>query len=126
MKAISTVYFLRVWRLAFEATRDLVSPQWATSEVGEEMIKRFKPVQEEPKLGDIFVYRMFKTPEPGKSADEKNEGIAGHMGIFMGKSGKNIVAISDSRDMPKLEGYGIQIVDAEETAERKMMYFRCK
>lgn len=112
-----TVDFLRLWWLAFEATRHLVSSQWQESKIGKTMISRYKSLTKKEgytyPLGTITVYRLFYQPSKEKIIEHKDEGYAGHMGIALGSISNRHYALCTGRNMPHKEGFVVEPMDKD-------------
>lgn len=101
-----------------------IDPTWLDSGRAEQMQASFVPVQVvdpfvDIKAGQIFAYRDFITPDHDNSI-----GVSGHTGMVVGVAPDGqVLVLCYSRDMPDIEGFGIQTYDWHSTDTREVMFF---
>ena len=81
----------------------VVDESWLES-AGGQMVKLFDVNQGAPKPGDIWACRKFSEARPIDSS----LGCGGHAGIYLGRDKENVVTLAYNRDMPHMEGFGVE------------------
>jgi hypothetical protein len=80
----------------------MAPPNWLES-AGGWLVKLFD-VSKTPAPGDIVAARSFSAEKPQASS----LGTGGHAGMFLGADKDEIVTIAYNRDMPAIEGFGLE------------------
>lgn len=76
-----------------------------------EIVKLFDVNKSQSMIGSTYFYRRFNENAPEKTT----VGTSGHTAIIIGKDTfGNFVTIGANRDMPKMEGYGLQTFSSSE------------
>jgi hypothetical protein len=123
--AISTIDLLRRFRYSSE-NKPLVSANWDNSLIGKELQTKLEPVKVcDPQTdicpGMVYCHRTF----PG-GKQLTGEGSAGHAAQVVGFFRNKVVTLGYNRDMPKLEGFGIQEFPISDSVEKQQMFFKVK
>ena len=91
---------------------------WGES-AGGSLVKLFD-VSETPTPGDIVASRSFSAEKPQISS----LGTGGHAGIFLGADKDQIVTIAYNRDMPAMEGFGLESRPFENSLTERTSFLR--
>jgi hypothetical protein len=91
---------------------------WGES-AGGSLVKLFD-VSETPTPGDIVASRRFSAEKPQTSS----LGTGGHAGIFLGADKDQIVTIAYNRDMPAMEGFGLESRPFENSLTERTSFLR--
>ena len=108
-----------------EGEKGYIDPNWLNSDVAKEMLSRFSLVKVENPVtdiepGQIIVMRNFETPD---HTQEKGHG--GHTALVVGVTEEGaVVTIGFNRDMPTLEGFGIQTFSSQSTPYQDTFFFK--
>jgi len=126
--SFSTIEQLYTYRLSLpESERGYVDPNWIGTDRPKAIQATLSPVIIENPLedihaGQIFAFRTFATEEHQDSA-----GTGGHTALVLdlcqeGKS-LNVVTLAFARNMPDVEGFGIQAFPWASDAHKETMFF---
>lgn len=112
-------YALRIFSV--EPSAKLVE-NWKTSP-SFNLQDHFEPVKiGEAEIGDVVVVRSFSEDKPQVSSF----GVSGHCGICVGNTSTGAQIVSANRDMPGLEGIGLQNMNYNNTDLLRTMCFSYK
>jgi len=81
----------------------VVDNSWLGSSGGQ-MVRLFDINQVAPRPGDVWSCRKFNEANPMDSS----LGCGGHAGIYLGRDEENVLTLAYNRDMPHIEGFGIE------------------
>ena len=113
----STVDLYLTARSLLKESLPVVDSSWLES-AGGQMVKLFDINTKIPKAGDVWTCRKFNEASPlGSSL-----GYSGHASIYLGRDGEDMVTFAYNRDIPKIEGFGIESRVAEYNPET---HFQC-
>ncbi len=91
---------------------------WINS-TGGSLVKLFD-VSRTATPGDIVASRSFSIEKPQSSS----LGNAGHAGLFLGIDGDKIVTLAYNRDMPAIEGFGLESRPFEDSATKRTFFLK--
>lgn len=107
----------------------LVSETWLSGPEYQPMsmlydVMKVRDPQKEIKIGQIYCHRTFASTDPNMT---ETLGTGGHTVLVLGmRSNGNIVTLGVNRDMPNMEGPGIQEFTYSDKAPKKSMLFSVK
>ncbi len=82
-----------------------IPPEWLSGKEAQDMVTRYDAVtSSDVQPGDIFLSRTFKRDLDPST----NLGAGGHTGIVLSKSESAVTILGFNRDMPNIDGFGIQ------------------
>lgn len=124
----STIDQLYTYRMSLpEENRGYVDPDWLQSP-DSQILEYLTPVTihnpiEDIQPGQVFTFRNFAE---GENHDISG-GIGGHTTLVLGvRENGNVVSLGYARNMPEIEGFGIQEFQWNSSANRETMYFEIK
>jgi len=96
-----------------------MAPSTWLDSTGGSLVKLFD-ISETPTHGDIVASRSFSTEKPEASS----LGNAGHAGLFLGTNEDKIVTLAYNRDMPAIEGFGIELRPFEDSTTKRTFFLK--
>lgn len=83
------------------------------------MVSLFDINANTPMPGDVWVVRKFNETSPVDSS----LGCGGHAGIYLGTDSGNIITLAYNRDMPYMDGFGVESRKFEENSEERDQFW---
>lgn len=105
-------------RLLSEQDLVVVDESWLIS-AGGTMVSLFDINANTPIPGDVWVVRKFNETSP----IDLSLGCGGHAGIYLGTDSGNIITLAYNRDMPYMDGFGVESRKFEENSEEKDQFW---
>lgn len=96
-----------------------MAPSGWLDSTGGALVKLFN-TSRVPDSGDIVASRSFSAEKPQASS----LGNAGHAGIFLGNNGGEIVTLAYNRDMPGMEGFGLESRAYEDSTTKQTFFLK--
>lgn len=101
---------------------------WDQNLDAQHLLKSYNPVivqdlQTDIRPGQVFCLRRFNQTDPSMS---ETLGVGGHTAMVLGIQNNNIVTLGYNRDMPKMEGFGIQEFSCSDEPYKMKMLFNIK
>ncbi len=81
----------------------IIDEKWLPT-AGGQMVKLFDVNTKTPQPGDMLACRKFNESKP----IDYSFGYGGHAGIYLGRDAETVVTLAYNRDMPHMEGFGIE------------------
>ena len=123
-EVVSTIDLLYTYRSGLPKDQQgYIDHTWIGSDIAKAMTARYTPVvvkdpQADIKPGQIVFYRDFSSDDHTHSA-----GLSGHAALVVGiRHNGNVVAIAYDREMPYMEGFGLQEFPWKSTDTREIMF----
>ncbi len=116
-KNLTTKDMMNTYRYGVEEEEHSDLKPWEETPVGKAAVNSYEPVkirdpQRDIKPGQLWCCRFFKT------VNEKKTETGGHTGMVLGvRSNGETVALSYSRDMPEMEGFGLGVYPSNDVAK---------
>ena len=105
-------------RVLSEQSLVVVDKSWLDS-AGGSMVSLFDINTSTPKPGDVWAVRKFNESK----AIDSSLGCNGHAGIYLGTDEGNVVTLAYNRDMPHIEGFGLEIREFEDNSETRDQFW---
>lgn len=119
----TTEDLLHLYRQVLEPQK-ITNEKWVNSQIAQNLMKILKPINitqtQDITPGLIYCHRNFSNSDPTQS---KTAGISGHAALVLGTTKDGIATIGYNRNMPLVEGFGIEQFPFEKT-DRKIMFFQ--
>ena len=95
-----------------------VDKSWLKS-AGGSMVSLFDINTSTPKIGDVWAVRKFNESR----AIDSSLGYSGHAGVYLASEKGNVVTLAYNRDIPHIEGFGLEIREFEENSETRDQFW---
>lgn len=96
----------------------VVNKSWLKS-AGGSMVSLFDINTSTPKPGDVWAVRKFSESK----AIDSSLGFSGHAGVYLGMDEGNVVTLAYNRDMPHIEGFGLEIREFEDNSKTRDQFW---
>ena len=114
----STADLYLTTRSLLKESLPVVDVSWFDT-AGGQMVKLFDINTKTPNAGDVWSCRKFnEAAHIGSSL-----GCGGHAGIYLGQNGRDLVTLAYNRDMPGIEGFGIENRVGEDESKTQAQSF---
>lgn len=105
-------------RVLSEQSLVVVDKSWLDS-AGGSMVSLFDINTSTPKPGDVWAVRKFNESR----AIDSSLGYSGHAGVYLDIDEGNVVTLAYNRDIPHIEGFGLEIREFEDNSETRDQFW---